>query len=214
MITIVDYGVGNIKSIASMLRFLGVGTVTTSDPAIVAKASKLILPGVGHFAYGMRSLVERDLIGVLSEKVLVKRTPVLGICLGAQLMTQGSEEGGVDGLGWIAASTRLFDSSRFTQGLRMPHMGWTDTEFCKENPLFTGVSETPRYYYVHSYHMVCDYQTDELCHAHYGYRFTSGIAKGNILGVQFHPEKSHRFGKLLLGNFANWMACDSSSERP
>jgi glutamine amidotransferase len=202
MLTIVDYGTGNLRSVQNMLRSLGVAARITSARAEIATASALILPGVGHFDFGMRSLKQLDLRGVLDEMALEKKVPLLGICLGAQLLTRGSDEGTEPGLGWIAADTRRFDEARLDVSLRVPHMGWADTEFLASSGLFAGAAPRPRFYYVHSYHIVADEETDELCHAVHGYRFVAGIERGNIAGVQFHPEKSHRFGKQLLGNFA------------
>jgi glutamine amidotransferase len=204
MITIVDYGTGNIRSIENMLRVLGHESRISRDPEDIVRASKIILPGVGHFDYGMRQLRSSGLIGVLGESVMSRHVPVLGICLGAQLLTRRSDEGTEPGLGWVSAETRCFDRSRLPESLRIPHMGWADTEYQLGHPLFAGFAETPRFYYVHSYHMVCDDPNNELCHAVHGYRFVSGVVRENILGVQFHPEKSHRFGKLILDNFAKW----------
>lgn len=202
MLTIVDYDTGNLRSVQNMLKSLGVASRISGARADILSASKLILPGVGHFDFGMRSLKQLDLIGALNEQVLEKKTPVLGICLGFQLLTRGSEEGSEPGLGWIAADTRRFERSRMVAALRIPHMGWADTEFRASSPLFAKIEPTPRYYYVHSYHVVADSESDELCHAVHGYRFVAGVERGNIAGVQFHPEKSHRFGKAVLANFA------------
>ena len=202
MICIVDYGVGNLRSVQNMLRVLGHDSKIVSTPDEVSEATKIILPGVGHFDFGMKSLAERNLINVLNEKVLEHRTPVLGICLGAQLLTRRSDEGEVSGLGWINAETTKFDSSRLDSSLRIPHMGWADTEYRRSNRLFEGAGNNPRYYFVHSFHIVCEDEADELCHATHGYRFVAGVARENIRGVQFHPEKSHRFGKRILANFA------------
>jgi glutamine amidotransferase len=201
MLTIVDYGTGNLRSVQNMLKSLGVAARISSARADIMAASALILPGVGHFDFGMRSLNQLDLRGVLDEQVLGRKVPMLGICLGAQLLTRGSEEGSEPGLRWIAADTRRFDAARLDPWLRVPHMGWADTEFRASSPLFAGAASTPRYYYVHSYHIVADDATDELCHAVHGYRFVAGVEHGNIAGVQFHPEKSHRFGRQLLANF-------------
>jgi len=202
MLTIVDYDTGNLRSVQKMLKSLGVASRISGARADILSASRLILPGVGHFDFGMRSLKRLDLIGPLNEQVLEKRTPLLGICLGVQLLTRGSEEGSESGLGWIAADTRRFDRSRMGEALRIPHMGWADTEFRASSPLFANVARTPRYYYVHSYHIVADNEANELCHAVHGYRFVAGVERDNIAGVQFHPEKSHRFGKAILANFA------------
>jgi glutamine amidotransferase len=203
MIVIVDYDTGNLRSVQNMLKYLGHDSAIASTPAEIESASKIILPGVGNFDFGMRSLAERDLIPALNRKVIEQKTPTLGICLGAQLITRGSEEGELPGLGWIPADTKQFDRSRLGADLRVPHMGWADTEFDPNHPLFAGIESIPRYYYVHSFHMVCDSPRNELCYAVHGYRFTSGIAHENVTGLQFHPEKSHRFGKQVLANFAS-----------
>lgn len=203
MLAIVDYDTGNLRSIENMLKTLGVTTKITRKRTDLETAAGLILPGVGHFDFGMQSLKRLDLIGLLNDLALADKRPVLGICLGLQLMTRGSEEGNVPGLGWIAADTRVFDRSRLGLGLRVPHMGWADTEFRSDSHLFAGIVAVPRFYYVHSFHVVTDRAEDELCHAVHGYRFTAGIERGNIAGVQFHPEKSHRFGKAILANFAH-----------
>jgi glutamine amidotransferase len=201
MVSIVDYGTGNLRSVQNMLRSIGVDSTIAKTPKEVAAATKLVLPGVGHFGFGMKSLIERDLVSALNQKVLEQKTPVLGICLGAQLLTRGSEEGGVAGLGWIEADTKGFDTSRIGDSLRVPHMGWADTEYSASSRLFADTEADPRFYYVHSYHMVCDKPSDELCHATHGYRFVAGVERQNIFGVQFHPEKSHRFGKHILSCF-------------
>jgi len=201
MLTIIDYGTGNLRSVQNMLKSLGVPSRISGARADIASASALVLPGVGHFDFGMRNLKQLDLRGVLDEQVLERKVPLLGICLGAQLLTRGSEEGNEPGLGWIAAHTRRFDVARLDPSLRVPHMGWADTAFRSASGLFAGAEPTPRYYYVHSYHIVADRPEDELCHAVHGYRFVAGVERDNIAGVQFHPEKSHRFGKQLLANF-------------
>lgn len=202
MLIIVDYDTGNLRSVQNMLTSIGVASRISGARADIESASALILPGVGHFDFGMRSLKRHDLIGPLSEQVLERKTPLLGICLGAQLLTRGSQEGSEPGLGWIQADTRSFDRSRMSRALRVPHMAWADTEFRASSSLFVNVEPVPRYYYVHSFHIVADNPADELCHAVHGYRFVSGVQRNNIAGVQFHPEKSHRFGKVVLANFA------------
>lgn len=202
MITIIDYGTGNLRSVQNMLRNLGVDSLITGKPDDIEAASKIILPGVGHFDFGMINLAKRKLVDVLNFKVLEQHTPTLGICLGAQLLTRGSDEGDQPGLGWIDADTVAFDSSKMDDALRVPHMGWADTSFKQGHQLFKGVEDLPRFYYVHSFHINCDNKNDELCHAVHGYRFVAGVARHNVMGVQFHPEKSHRFGKTILRNFA------------
>jgi imidazole glycerol-phosphate synthase subunit HisH len=201
-IVIVDYGAGNLRSIQNMLRRLGRDSEITSDPGVVARASKLILPGVGKFDFGMRQLEERGLKSALDKRVLGDGAPLLGICLGAQLLTRGSEEGDLPGLGWIAARTVRFDPAKAAPAtIRIPHMGWADTAFVGDHPIAAGL-EKPRFYYVHSYHIEPEDETDVLARAEHGYAFVAGVARGNVLGVQFHPEKSHRFGMTLLNNFA------------
>lgn len=202
MITIVDYNTGNLKSIVNMLGHLGIPATISREQDTILQASKLILPGVGTFDYGMSMLRKLDLVDVLEQKVLHEETPVLGICLGAQLLTYRSEEGVESGLGWINAETRRFRLPREDHHLRIPHMGWAETEYRKSSRIFNNAVSTPRFYYVHSYHLVCSHEQNELCHAIHGYRFATGIEHKNIVGVQFHPEKSHRFGMQVLKNFA------------
>jgi imidazole glycerol-phosphate synthase subunit HisH len=202
MILIIDYGLGNLRSIENMLRRAGVEAAVSSKPEEICAASKLILPGVGHFGFGMESLHRLGLVDVLNERVLFARVPILGICLGAQLLGRRSEEGNCSGLNWLPMDIVRFDTSRIKQSEKVPHMGWADTRHT-ECTLFRGMSETPRFYYVHSYHFRCDDQDIVMCTAEHGYRFASGVACGNILGVQFHPEKSHIYGQQLLKNFAS-----------
>ncbi|MBI4366374.1 MAG: imidazole glycerol phosphate synthase subunit HisH [Deltaproteobacteria bacterium] len=201
MIAIVDYGLGNLRSIQNMLRRAGAPSVISSDPAVLRQVDKLILPGVGHFRYGMEKLRERGLVDVLNERALDAKVPVLGICLGAQLLGRGSEEGGAEGLGWVEMDTVAFDRSRLTGGERVPHMGWAETAHSGHS-LFQGQEEPPRFYYVHSFHLRCDDPAAVIATAEHGYRFASAVMQGNIMGVQFHPEKSHAFGLRLLKAFA------------
>ena len=199
--TIIDYGTGNLRSVQNMLKSIGVASSIARNSREIRDASRLILPGVGHFGFGMKELVQRDLIGPLNEKVLEQKTPILGICLGAQLLTRSSEEGETEGLGWVRADTRRFDATKLSADLRIPHMGWADTTFRPNSKTLNSPSELPRFYYVHSYHIVCDSEVDVLCTAVHGYTFVAGVQNANIAGVQFHPEKSHRFGKNFLRTF-------------
>jgi len=201
MIAIVDYGLGNLRSISNMLQRAGCESVISADFGVLRNAERLILPGVGHFKYGMERLHERGLIDVLNERVLDAGVPILGICLGAQLLGRRSDEGGVAGLGWIPMDTVAFDGARLGGDERVPNMGWSDTAYVK-HPLFEGQEQTPRFYYVHSFHFQCDDASHVIATADHGYRFASAVARANILGVQFHPEKSHVFGKRLLASFA------------
>lgn len=201
MIVIVDYGLGNLRSIHNMLYRVGIEVVVSREPNVLGAASKLILPGVGHFRFGMESLQNLGLVDVLNERVLNARVPILGICLGAQLLGRGSEEGDSSGLNWMPMDTVRFDSSRMRHSERVPHMGWAATSHTG-SALFSGMDEAPRFYYVHSFHFVCDDPDIVTCTAEHGYRFVSGVAYRNVVGVQFHPEKSHVYGQQLLKNFA------------
>ena len=203
MIAIVDYGVGNVGSIANMIKKAGGRSEVTADPARLAAADGLILPGVGAFDHGMRKLRERGLVDVLNEHALDRRVPTLGICLGMQLLGQGSEEGKEAGLGWIDGGAVRFDPARSREGageLKVPHMGWNHVAFqpAVGDPL---LDDRPRFYFVHSYHMVLRDPGQRWGTTRYGYEFCSAVRAGNILGVQFHPEKSHRFGLALLRSF-------------
>lgn len=200
VISIVDYGVCNLGSISNMLHKLGFETQLVATAEEVARARKLILPGVGAFAYGMAALTHRGLVPVLKAKALQDRIPVLGICLGMQLFGHGSEEGGAGGLGLIDGACVRF---RFEPGVRwrVPHMGWNVIAKNHESPLVEGLGARPRFYFTHSYHFVCKESADVLATANHGVDFTAAIQRNNVYGVQFHPEKSHRFGMTLLKNF-------------
>lgn len=201
MIAIVDYGVGNLASVANMVRRAGGEVTISSDPAVIAEADKLILPGVGAFDNGMTNLHARGLIPVLTQQVLERRVPILGLCLGVQLFGRGSEEGHLAGLGWIEADSRRFKFPLGASELKVPHMGWNFIDIAKPSTLLSDLPPEPRFYFVHTYHLVCDELADVLTWTTYGYRFASGIQRGNIWGTQFHPEKSHKFGMTLLKNF-------------
>lgn len=202
MLIIVDYGLGNLGSIKNMLKKIGVESEITSDSEKISTASKLILPGVGAFDNGMTNLKEAGLIDVLNKKVLDEKTPILGICLGMQLMTNSSEEGSEKGLGWINAETKKFDFSGTEKKYPVPHMGWEYVKPKKASRLFENMYEEPRFYFVHSYFVSVNNPEDALLETNYGFDYVSGFEKGNIVGVQFHPEKSHKFGMVLLKNFA------------
>ncbi len=199
-ITIVDYGVGNLASIANILKKVGVSSEISSDKSVISNAKRLILPGVGSFDYGISSLRKLGLDIILNEKVLTEKTPILGLCLGFQLMTHGSDEGKLDGLGWFNArcSKFKFDSLEY----KIPHMGWNYVNSNKENILSQGLNSM-KFYFVHSYHITNEQVEDIILSANYGYDFTCGMQKGNIFGVQFHPEKSHKYGMQLFKNFAS-----------
>jgi len=196
---IVDYGAGNLRSMMNKLQRLGVPAVVSSKPAVIQKADKLILPGVGFFATGMANLKRYGLIEVLNQKVLVEKTPILGVCLGMQLFSQKSEEGNAAGLGWIDGEVKRFDFPK--EKLKIPHIGWNDILVQKKSPLLSGVDPKAQFYFVHSYHLVCQEQKDILAKTDYGYDFVSMVAHDNIFGTQFHPEKSHSAGIKIIQNF-------------
>ncbi len=200
MIAIIDYDMGNVASVANMLKRIGAPTTLTRDPEILKRASKVIIPGVGAFDKGMQNLASFGLIDALHEAATVRKIPVLGICLGMQLMTRSSEEGAERGLGWIEARTCRFRFPENTD-LKIPHMGWNETAAQRDNALLPAESRS-RFYFVHGYFVKCERPDDVLATTQYGIEFASAVGHENIFGVQFHPEKSHRFGLELLQRFA------------
>jgi glutamine amidotransferase len=200
MITIIDYKTGNLGSIQNILKRIGEESIITSDKGVIATAKKLILPGVGSFDTGMKNLKDLDLVEALNFKVLEEKVPVLGICLGMQLLSLKSEEGNLPGLGWINAVTKRFNFVN-TSEYKIPHMGWNYLTVNKESPLLKDMYPEPRFYFVHSYYFNANESHDILASTSYESEFTSAVEKENILGVQFHPEKSHKFGMKLLKNF-------------
>lgn len=199
-IAIVDYGLGNLGSVKNMLKKVGVASVITSKPEELAAAKALILPGVGHFDTGMKNLRSRGLETVLGDLVMEKKVPILGICLGVQLFARGSEEGSEKGLGWIAADVKRFT---FPEGkaLPVPHMGWNEVEWTDSKLLDGMTCGEARFYFVHSYHVVPDDPADIAASVTYGAKIVAAVTRGNVMGAQFHPEKSHRFGMALLKNW-------------
>ncbi len=201
MVVIIDYGMGNLGSILNMLEYLGIDAVASRDPTAIASADRLILPGVGAFDRGMRSLRDFALIEPLREAVVERKIPLLGICLGMQLITRSSEEGTEPGLGWIEAKTIRIRPPAGAD-LKVPHVGWSEVAVEHPSILFD-VSQPPqRFYFTHSYHVVCDRAEDAAASCHYGISLTCAVSHGSIHGVQFHPEKSHLFGMTLLRRFA------------
>lgn len=204
MIAIVNYGMGNLGSIKNMLSKIGYQSIITSEYKEIEKADKLILPGVGSFDTGMKNLRQHDLEDLLNNKVLIQKVPILGICLGVQLMTNKSEEGEQSGLGWFNAETMRFNVESVEEKLLLPNIGWRYVENRKESKICEGLIKDSRFYFVHSYHLKANNSEDILMSSNYGYDFTAALEKDNILGVQFHPEKSHSYGMRLLENFVKF----------
>ena len=201
-IIIIDYGMGNLGSLANMLKKIRVPAKISSDLGDIESAEKLLLPGVGSFDHGMQKLQQLNLIDILNKKVVRDKTPLLGICLGMQMFTKTSEEGAQQGLGWVDANTVKFNADK-DSSLKIPHMGWDTLDIKKSHFLMQDTDSDAMYYFVHSFHVVCNRSEDILSTSHYGYDFVSSLAKDNIIGVQFHPEKSHKYGMKLLENFCN-----------
>ena len=203
MNVIIDYGVGNIGSIANMLKRIGVTSVISSRPQDLRNAERIILCGVGAFDDGMNKLENLGIVDTLQKVVLEEKKPILGVCLGMQLLTEGSEEGKRSGLGFIKGRSLRFAFSGSVNGnrLKVPHMGWNHVNAEKPSRLFLNMHPDPRFYFVHSYYIKVSDPADEILTAEYGIRFTAGFEHENILGVQFHPEKSHKYGLRLYENF-------------
>lgn len=201
MIAVINYGLGNLASIKNMFRKLSIDAVITNDKQQIRDASKILLPGVGHFKKGMANLHETGLADILNEEVTIKGKPVLGICLGAQLMTKHSEEGDENGLGWVDAVTIKFHRDKLDK-LPVPHMGWSDITLKNDCALWKDLPTDPRFYFVHAYHFSFKTDSEVTATCRYGYEFACAFQKGNVFGAQFHPEKSHKFGMKVLDNFS------------
>ena len=200
MIRIIDYGMGNLGSVANMIKKVGGKSLITSNKDKIKKAKKILLPGVGAFDNAVKNLKDLDLWDLIKEKVLVEKVPIMGICLGMQLLTKGSQEGNLEGFGFINAYTKKFTFE--DNKLKVPHMGWNTVKIQKKSRLFEGMeTQENRFYFVHSYYVDCFDKEDILTTTFYGIEFVSSFERENIIGCQFHPEKSHRFGMQLLKNF-------------
>jgi len=206
MITIIDYGMGNLGSVANMIKKVGGKSIITSNKDDIKNAKKILLPGVGAFDSAVRNLKKLHLWDLIKEKVLVEKVPIMGICLGMQLLTKGSEEGELDGFGFIDAYAKRFEFEK--EDLKIPHMGWNVVNLQKKSKLFEGMEhQENRFYFVHSFAVECKENKDILTTTHYGYDFVSSFEKENIIGCQFHPEKSHKFGMKLFKNFVEKYRC-------
>ena len=199
-LAIVDYGMGNLHSVKKKLDRLKTTSSITSNPRDIIKADKIILVGVGHFAKAMKNIKELDLLDALSEVAIIKKKPVLGICLGMQLMAKDSEEGKTEGLGWLDANVRKMQVDD-TLKFKIPHTGWNKITQSKKSHLMKGIPESSEFYFVHSYYLKSNETSNILNETEYCFTFTSAIEKENIFGVQYHPEKSHDVGEVLLKNF-------------
>ncbi len=205
MVAIINYGLGNLGSIANMFKVIGEKSVITADEKAIKEADRILLPGVGAFDAGMSKLNDTGLNELIKEEAAAGKS-ILGICLGMQLLGNGSEEGQLPGLSLIDFECKRFDFSNVDESikplLKVPHMGWDVVEFANENhPLLKGIEGQQRYYFVHSYHAVCKNEDNVLMTCDYGYEFACAVHKDNVMGVQFHPEKSHDFGMRILKNF-------------
>ena len=202
MIGIINYGLGNINAFVNVYKRLNIPTKIAKSAIDLVDVHKLILPGVGHFDHAMSELLKSGMLDKLNELVLDKKVPVLGICVGMQLMANSSDEGTFGGLRWIDASVKKFDKARINLVTPLPHMGWNDVTPVKNHPLFIGLDKEAIFYFLHSFYFHCNNPTDRIAVSDYGVSFSSAVNKDNIYGIQFHPEKSHQYGEKLLHNFA------------
>lgn len=202
MISIVDYGLGNLKAFSNIYKRLNIPAELVSTTEQLAKSDKIILPGVGAFDHAMEKLNDSGLAEMLKELVIVKKIPVLGICVGMQMLGKSSDEGKLKGLEWIDGEVKLFDINTIQHTTRLPHMGWNDVKPTKPNPLFNGLEEQALFYFLHSFYFICSDKDDIIAESEYGVQYTCALNHKNIYGVQFHPEKSHNYGIQLLKNFA------------
>ena len=201
MVVILDLGISNVVSVQRMIKKIGYLNVKISNSKQdINNCEKIILPGVGHYDAGVKSLLNLDLIDFLPRAIKEKNIPTLGICLGAQLLLSHSDEGKRPGLGLVAGYCKKFDKNLISE-LKIPNMGWLETRFTKKTRLLKNFESNPRYYFVHSYHFCLDIESDVLCYSNYGYDFPAGFENKNIFGLQFHPEKSHNYGKQIIENF-------------
>ena len=202
MISIVDYGLGNIQAFLNVYKRLNIEAKRVTSGPELDGATKVILPGVGAFDHAMERLEASGMRSVLDDLVLNKQVPVLGVCVGMQILARTSDEGELAGLGWIGGHVKRLGSSAGADAVRLPHMGWNDVQPTSPSLLFAQLGPDPRFYFLHSYYFECERDEDVAAVSNYGKRFTCAVNAGRVYGVQFHPEKSHRFGTRLLQNFA------------
>jgi len=201
MIVIIDFGMGNLRSVEIKIKKFCKNVVISSDKSVISDAEKIILPGVGAFKKGMENIKNNDFEKILNKKIIKEKTSILGICLGMQLLSESSEEGNIKGLSWIKGKTKKFSFQK-EKNFKIPHVGWNSVDIKKSNNiLFKGVPKETYFYFTHSYHLVCKNKEDILSTTNYGYDFISSIHRENIYGTQFHPEKSHRIGMKIIQNF-------------
>lgn len=199
MIGIIDYGVGNIKAFSNIYKMLNIPCVVVNSVDQLRLVTKIILPGVGHFDYAMSKFINSGMSETIEKLVLIDKTPVLGVCVGMQMMASQSEEGSLPGLGWINGSVKRFQFNDYP----LPHMGWNNFNFRNNDSIFSMLDDNAQFYFLHSYYFSCDCSDSELGSTHYGHDFSSAVKSDNVYGVQFHPEKSHGYGIQVLKNFAN-----------
>ena len=202
MITIIDYGVGNIFAFQNVFKRLNIPSRIAKSVEDLKNVDKLILPGVGHFDYAMSRLDKSGMRKRLDELVLIEKIPVMGICVGMQMMAHKSDEGTLDGLCWIDACVKKFDEATINHHAKLPHMGWNDVIPIKNHPLYKGLEQEAIFYFLHSFYFKCSNQKNSISKTDYGINFSSSVQHDNVYGIQFHPEKSHSYGERLLENFA------------
>lgn len=202
MITIIDYGVGNIFAFQNVYKRLNIPCKIAKKESDLVDIEKLILPGVGSFDYAMKQLQNSGMRERLDELVLIEKKPVIGICVGMQMMAMGSDEGREVGLKWVDAHVKKFDENFIKAKTKLPHMGWNDVHPHVNHPLFKGLEKDALFYFLHSFYFHCNNESNTIATSEYGVEFTSAINHNNIYGIQFHPEKSHHYGEILLANFA------------
>ena len=207
MISIIDYGLGNILAFQNIYKKLNIPVNIINNQNEIKKAKKLILPGVGSFDWAIKSLKDTGMLPTLNQAVLTVNIPILGVCVGMQIMSNESEEGNLPGLGWIEGKVKKFDISKIPEKPFIPHMGWNKIFKYEENSIFDGIDNDLGFYFVHSYFFECENKNNQLSSTFYGIEFSSSVNKNNIYGTQFHPEKSHSNGVKLLYNFATMKLC-------